>query len=121
MKKLLVLLFSLLISFNSYGETRYSYYENGQIEEETNFKDGKFDGKKLGWGKGKFGGGLVFGGNGPRDHIVVPDSESLWLKDGLTVEMWVYLNFWSSAGGTGATKEKSYKIEPRALVEPSSE
>ena len=76
--------------------------------------DGKFDGKKLSWGKGKFGGGLVFGGNGPRDHIVVPDNESLWLKDGLTVEMWVYLNFWSSAGGTGATKEKSYKIGPQS-------
>ena len=55
--------------------------------------DGKFDGKKLSWGQGKFGGGLVFGRNGPCDHIVVPDSESLWLKDGLTVEMWVYLNF----------------------------
>ena len=76
--------------------------------------DGKFDGKKLSWGKGKFGGGLVFGGNGSRDHIVVPDSESLWLKDGLTVEMWVYLNFWSSAGGTGATKETSYKVGPQS-------
>ena len=45
---------------------------------------------------------------------MVPDSESLWLKDGLTVEMWVYLNFWSSAGGTGATKETSYKVGPQS-------
>ncbi len=34
MKKLLILLFSILISFNSYGETETYYYENGQIEAE---------------------------------------------------------------------------------------
>ena len=40
MKKLLILLFSILISFNSYGETETYYYENGQIEAEANYKDG---------------------------------------------------------------------------------
>ncbi len=42
MKKLLLLLFSILISFNSYGETETYYYENGQIESEANYKDGIF-------------------------------------------------------------------------------
>ena len=40
MKKLLILLFSILISFNSYGETKTDYYENGQIKLEKNYKDG---------------------------------------------------------------------------------
>ena len=90
--------------------------ETGKVVKDLSGKgnNGKFAGEKLSWGKGKFDGGLVFGGNGPRDHIVVPDSESLWLKDGLTVEMWVYLNFWSTAGGTGVTKEKSYKVGPQS-------
>ncbi len=75
MKKLLILLFSILISFNSYGETicvetdaqerdgiyylpnetkpftgkNLCKYENGQIESEGNFKDGKVDGKMTMW------------------------------------------------------------------------
>ena len=40
MKKLLILLFSILISFNSYGETETDYYENGQIKSEAIYKDG---------------------------------------------------------------------------------
>jgi antitoxin component YwqK of YwqJK toxin-antitoxin module len=48
-KKLLILLFSILISFNSYGETKYSYYENGQMEYEENYKDDKLDGKLTSW------------------------------------------------------------------------
>ena len=56
------------------------------------------------------GGGLVFGGNGPRDFVEIPDSESLDLVEGLTVEMWLYLEAWSTAGGTGATKELAYKV-----------
>ena len=47
MKKLLILLFSILISFNSYGETETYYYENGQIESEANYKDGKYDGTTM--------------------------------------------------------------------------
>ena len=78
MKKLLILLFSILISFNSYGlfhetvcdETDTQYrnqlyylpnetkpftgnnlceYENGQIKHEGNYKDGKEDGKWTYW------------------------------------------------------------------------
>ena len=51
MKKLLILLFSILISFNSYGETETYYYENGQIEAEANYKDGILDGKTTYWHK----------------------------------------------------------------------
>jgi len=49
MKKLLILLFSILISFNSYGETETDYYENGQIKLERNYKNGKLDGKVTEW------------------------------------------------------------------------
>ena len=49
MKKLLILLFSILISFNSWGETKYYYYENGQIKSEEIYKDGKKDGKVTYW------------------------------------------------------------------------
>ena len=117
MKKLLILLFSLLISFNSYGliektvcieileypywydtqdrgrtiylpnktkpftgknlceyesgqiksegkvkkgklvsETRYRYHENGQLEVEQHFKDGKKDGKEIYYWIGNFHG-----------------------------------------------------------------
>ena len=49
MKKLLILLFSILISFNSYGETETDYYENGQIKIERNYKDDKLDGKWTYW------------------------------------------------------------------------
>ena len=61
MKKLFILLFSLLISFNSYGgwfdktvcvETDNQIickYENGQKSEERNYKDGKQDGKWTEW------------------------------------------------------------------------
>ena len=74
--------------------------------------DGELMGPK--WGEGKPGGGLVFGGNGPRDFVEIPDSESLDLVEGLTVEMWLYLEAWSTAGGTGATKELAYKVGPRS-------
>ena len=49
MKKLLILLFSILISFNSYGETESDYYINGPIKTEKNYKDGKRDGKWTEW------------------------------------------------------------------------
>ena len=51
MKKLLILLFSILLSFNSYGETETDYYENGQIKQEGNYKDHKKDGKWTKWYK----------------------------------------------------------------------
>ena len=74
--------------------------------------DGKLMGPK--WGEGNPGGGLVFAGNGPRDFVEIPDSKSLDLTEGLTVEMWMYLEAWSTAGGTGATKETTYKVGPRS-------
>ena len=49
MKKLLILLFSILISFNSYGETKYLYYSNGQIKSEINYKDDRLNGKRTDW------------------------------------------------------------------------
>ena len=76
-----------------------------------NGNDGELMGPK--WGEGNLGGGLVFGGNAPRDFVEIPDSESLDLVEGLTVEMWLYLEAWSTAGGTGATKELAYKVGPR--------
>ena len=76
-----------------------------------NGNDGELMGPK--WGEGNPGGGLVFEGNGPRDFVEIPDSDSLDLVEGLTVEMWLYLEAWSTAGGTGATKELSYKVGPR--------
>ena len=76
-----------------------------------NGNDGELMGPK--WGEGNLGGGLTFGGNGPRDFVEIPDSESLDMVEGLTVEMWVYLEAWSTAGGTGATKELAYKVGPR--------
>ena len=77
-----------------------------------NGNNGELMGPK--WGEGNPGGGLVFGGNAPRDFVEIPDSESLDLVEGLTVEMWLYLEAWSTAGGTGATKESTYKVGPRS-------
>lgn len=76
----------------------------------------KNDGELMGpqWADGNPGRGLVFGGNGPRDFVEIPDSDSLDLTEGLTVEMWLYLAAWSTAGGTGATKELAYKVGPRS-------
>lgn len=73
------------------------------------------DGKLMGtnWGAGKFRTGRELAGNEKRDFVEVPDSESLDLVDGLTIEMWVYLNAPSTAGGTGVTKESTYKFGPR--------
>ena len=74
-----------------------------------NGNDGELMGPK--WGEGNPGGGLTFGGNAPRDFVEIPDSDSLELDlvEGLTVEMWLYLEAWSTAGGTGATKELAYE------------
>ena len=77
-----------------------------------NGNDGELMGPK--WGEGNPGGGLTFGGNAPRDFVEIPDSESLDLVEGLTIEMWLYLEAWSTAGGTGATKETTYKVGPRS-------
>ena len=49
MKIKLILLVSILISFNSYGENKYYYYSNGQIESQGNQKDNKYYGKWTFW------------------------------------------------------------------------
>jgi len=75
-----------------------------------NGNNGELKGPK--WDKGKFGGGLRFGGQS--DFVEVPDSDILDLADGLTIEMWIYLNAYSTAGGNGVTKETTYKVGTRS-------
>ena len=91
-------------------------FESGTGKTVKDLSGNKNDGELMGpkWGEGNPGGGLVFGGNAPRDFVEIPDSESLDLVEGLTVEMWLYLEAWSTAGGTGATKETTYKVGPRS-------
>jgi hypothetical protein len=63
------------------------------------------------WAEGKFDGALSFSGSNA--FVEIPSSESLDITDELTIEMWLYLRNYSSAGGTGVTKETSYKLGPR--------
>lgn len=60
------------------------------------------------WTNGKLDFGLE--GNGTDAYVLVPDSESLDLTTGLTIQMWIYLNNYSTAGGNGVTKETTYKV-----------
>jgi hypothetical protein len=60
---------------------------------------------------GIFEGGLEF--NGSDAFVEIPNSDSLALTDGLTIAMWIYLKSYSTAGGTGVTKETSYKAGTR--------
>ncbi len=91
-------------------------FETGAGKTVKDLSGNKNDGELIGpkWGAGNPGGGLVFEGNGPRHFVEIPDSDSLDLAEGLTVEMWLYLEAWSTAGGTGATKELAYKVGPRS-------
>ena len=91
-------------------------FESGAGKVVKDLSGNKNDGELMGpkWGAGNPGGGLAFEGNGPRHFVEIPDSESLDLVEGLTVEMWLYLEAWSTAGGTGATKETTYKVGPRS-------
>ena len=73
--------------------------------------DGKLIGAK--WGEGKYRRGLVFGGNEAEDFVEIPDNDSIDLVEGLTVEMWVYLNSEPTAGSVGVTKARTYKVGPR--------
>lgn len=92
-------------------------FDTGSGDVVTDHSGNGNDGQLMGsaeWGDGKLGSGLVLGGNAARDFVEIPDSDSLDLEGGLTVEMWVYLNSASTAGGTGATKESTYKVGPRS-------
>lgn len=60
---------------------------------------------------GVFEGGLEF--NGQDAFVEIQDSESLDLTDGMTIAMWIYMNTYSTAGGTGVTKETAYKAGTR--------
>ena len=106
-----------LLSFAQDEHTVLLYaFESGAGKTVKDLSTNKNDGELMGpkWGEGNPGGGLTFGGNAPRDFVEIPDSESLDLVEGLTVEMWLYLEAWSTAGGTGATKETTYKVGPRS-------
>ena len=106
-----------LLSFAQDEHTVLLYtFESGAGKTVKDLSGNKNDGELMGpkWGEGNPGGGLTFGGNAPRDFVEIPDSESLDLVEGLTVEMWLYLEAWSTAGGTGATKETTYKVGPRS-------
>ena len=72
MKKLLVLLFSLLISFHSWGETKYFYYGSGQIKQESNYKGVKLNGKSTRW----FENGQIMWERYYRDGLLVTKEES---------------------------------------------
>jgi len=72
MKKLLILLFSILISFHSWGETKYFYYGSGQIKQESNYKDVKLNGKSTRW----FENGQIMWERYYRDGLLVTKEES---------------------------------------------
>lgn len=113
----LLLFVGNLLSFAQDEHTVLLYtFESGAGKVVKDISGNKNDGELMGpkWGEGNRGGGLVFGGNAPRDFVGIPDSDSLDLVEGLTVEMWLYLEAWSTAGGTGATKELAYKVGPRS-------
>ena len=117
---MLVLLLICGVSVPSFAQDEHTVllytFESGAGKTVKDLSGNKNDGELMGpkWGEGNPGGGLVFEGNGPRDFVEIPDSDSLDLVEGLTVEMWLYLEAWSTAGGTGATKETTYKVGPRS-------
>ena len=75
-------------------------FETGAGDTVKDLSGNKNDGELMGpkWGDGNPDGGLVFEGNGPRDFVEIPDSDSLDLTEGLTVEMWMYLEAWTKCG-----------------------
>ena len=117
---ILVILLTCVISLPIYAQDQHTVllytFETGNGDTVKDLSGNGNDGTLMGpkRGDGKVGQGLVLGGNGPKDFVEIPDSDSLDLVDGLTVEMWVYLNSAPTAGGVGATKEATYKVGPRS-------
>ena len=118
---ILIPLLTGIISLPSFPQDEHTVllytFETGEGNTVKDLSGNGNEGKLMGstkWGEGKPGSGLIFGGNGPRDFVEIPDSDTLDLVEGLTVEMWIYLNSPSTAGGTGATKESTYKVGPRS-------
>ncbi|MBD3155897.1 MAG: signal peptidase I, partial [Candidatus Aenigmarchaeota archaeon] len=79
----------------------------GSIIEDSsgNDNDGTINGAI--WVDGKWNKSLSF--DGVDDYVSIPDDPSLDITDGITVEFWIYLRSYSTAGGNGVTKESSYK------------
>ena len=120
-RKILILILTItcVVCLPIYAQDQHTVllytFETGSGTTVNDLSDYGNDGELMAaeWGVGKIRGGLTFGGNGPRAFVQIEDSDSLDLDEGLTVEMWVYLNSASTAGGTGATKEGAYKVGPR--------
>jgi len=98
MKKFLILLFSLLLSINAYGETKIDYHVNGQTKSTANYKDGELDGKWTAWHdngqkyeEGNYkpdkisGGSYRAGGHDDKDG-----KWNWWYRDG---QLWGYANY----------------------------
>ena len=117
---ILVILLTCVISLPIYAQDQHTVllytFETGNGDTVKDLSGNGNDGTLMGpkRGDGKVGQGLVLGGNGPKDFVEIPDNDSLDLVDGLTVEMWIYLNSAPTAGGVGATKEATYKVGPRS-------
>ncbi len=90
---------------------------NGNVLEDISGtgNDGEVTGAVL--GSGRFQKGMVFGGDLAGDFVEIPDNESIDLTEAITVEMWLYLNADSSAGGQGVTKGSTYKVGPRSNLQ----
>lgn len=116
---LATILASVFLSMTSYAQQEEHlvglyFFDDGRddavIDSSGNSNDGAFRGgvKRV---DGYFKGGLEF--NGSDAFVEIPDSESLALTEGLTIAMWIYLRSYATAGGTGVTKESSYKVGTR--------
>lgn len=116
-----LLIFILICSINGtvYAQDKHTVllytFENinGNVVKDLSEygNDGTLLGAKR--GNGKYRNGLVFGGNEQEDYLEVPENDSLDLDEGLTVEMWVFLNSEPTAGSVGVTKATTYKVGPR--------
>ena len=116
---ILVILLTCVISLPIYAQDEHTVllytFETGQGDIVKDLSEYKNNGTPMGpkRGDGKVRQGLVFGGNEAEDFVEIPDSDSLDLVDGLTVEMWVYLNSEPTSGSVGVTKARTYKVGPR--------
>ena len=90
------------------------FFDDGKADEVIDSSGSGNNGVMMGGVKrvdGIFKVGLEF--NGSDAFVEIPNSESLELTDGLTIAMWIYLRSYSTAGGTGVTKETCYKAGTR--------
>ena len=117
-KGLITIVIMVLLSISAYAQQEehlvglYFFDDEGDkvIDSSGNGNNGEFRGG-VNRVDGYFEGGLEF--NGSDAFVEIPDSESLALTDGMTIAMWIYLKSYSTSGGTGVTKETSYKAGTR--------